>query len=98
MIQKKKVPRAYSKRVRRKTFEEGELGWKVVLPIDAKDRELGKWSPNWEGPLKVHQVLPGNAYWLLSLEGSAHKRFINGKYLKKYFPTMWEMLDTAKKK
>ena len=47
---KKKVARAwartYNKRVRRKSFEEGELVWKVVLPIRAKDRELGKWSPN----------------------------------------------------
>ena len=68
-----------------------------MLPIDAKDRELGKWSPNWEGPFKVHQVLPGNAYWLSSLEGEPNKRFINGKYLKKYFPIIWEMLDTAKK-
>ena len=64
MIQKKKVARAYNKRVRRKSFEEGELVWKVTLPINARDRELGKWSPNWEGPFKVHQVLPGNEYWL----------------------------------
>ena len=34
--------RAYNKRVRRKNCEEGELVWKVVVPIDAKDRELGK--------------------------------------------------------
>ena len=33
MIQKKKVSRAYNKWVRRKNFEEGELVWKVVLPI-----------------------------------------------------------------
>ena len=97
IIQKKKVARAFNKRVRRKSFEEGELVWKVVLPISAKDRELGKWSPNWEGPFKVHQVLLENAYWLSSLEGEPHKRFINGKYLKKYFPTIWEMLDTTKK-
>ena len=46
MIQKKKVARAYNKRVRIKNFEEGGLVWKVVLPIGAKDKELGKWSPN----------------------------------------------------
>ena len=34
MIQKKKVARAYNKRVRRKSFEEGELVWKVVLVTD----------------------------------------------------------------
>ena len=46
MIQKKKVAKAYNKRVRRKNFEEGELIWKVMLPINAKDNELGKWSSN----------------------------------------------------
>ena len=91
------MARAYNKQVRRMNFEEGELVWKVVVPIGAKDKELGKWSPNWEGPFKVYQVLPGNAYWLSSLKGESHKRFINGKYLKKYFPTMWKMLDTSKK-
>ena len=62
MIQKKRVARAYNKRVIRNNFEEGKLVWKVVLPIGAKDGELGKWSPNWEGPFKVHQILPENAY------------------------------------
>ena len=62
MIRKKNVTWAYNKRVRRKSFEEGELVWKVVLPIGVKDRELGKWSPNWEGLFKVHQVLLENSY------------------------------------
>ena len=62
MIQKKKITRAYNKGVRRKSCEEGEPVWKVVLPISAKDKEFGKWSLNYEGPFKVHQVLLGNAY------------------------------------
>ena len=35
-IQKNKVARAYNKRVRRKSFEEGGLVWKVMLPIGSK--------------------------------------------------------------
>ena len=97
MIQKKKMARAYNKSVIRKSFEEGELIWKVVLPIGYKDIEFEKWSPNWERAFKFYQALPRNANWLSSLEGEPHKRFINGKYLKKYFSTMWEMLDIAKK-
>ena len=42
MIQKKKVARAHNKRVKRKSFEEGKLVWKVVLIIGAKDKEFGK--------------------------------------------------------
>ena len=88
LVQKSKATHTYNKRVKRKSFEEGDLVWKIILPIGSKDRKLGKWSPNWEGPFKVHQVQPGNAYWLASLQGEPHKRYINGKYLKKYFLTM----------
>ncbi|XP_038685734.1 uncharacterized protein LOC119985517 [Tripterygium wilfordii] len=76
LVQYKKIHRAYNKRVKKKTFHE--------------DREFDKWSPNWEGPFKVHKVLKGNSYWLYSLEGQPHRKFINGKYLKGYFPTIWE--------
>ncbi|XP_075497226.1 uncharacterized protein LOC142534177 [Primulina tabacum] len=54
MLQKSKVARSYNKRVNKKIFEEGDVVWKVVLPLGSKDREFGKWSPNWEGPFKVH--------------------------------------------
>ena len=60
-----------------------------------ENRENGLF--NWEGPFKVHQVLPGNAYWLESLQGEPHKRCINGKYLKRYFPTIWEIVETSEK-
>ena len=42
MIKKKKVAQAYNKWVKRKSFEEGGVVWKVVLPISFEDRELGK--------------------------------------------------------
>ena len=62
LIQKNKVAQTHNKGIKSKSFEEGELVWKIILSVGSKDKELGKWSPNWEGPLKVHQVLPGNAY------------------------------------
>ena len=42
MIHKNKVARAYNKQVKKNNFEEGELVWKVVLQINAKNKELGK--------------------------------------------------------
>ncbi|XP_073019371.1 uncharacterized protein [Primulina eburnea] len=90
VLQKQKVARIYNKRVNKKIFHEGEIVWKAILPIGTKDRELGKWSLNWEGPFKVHKLLDGNAYRLSSLDGHPHKRCINGKYLKSYFPSMRE--------
>ena len=32
-----------------------------------------------------------------NLQGESHQRFINGKYLKQYFSTMWERLGITKR-
>ena len=82
LVHKNKVSKAYNKRVKRKSFKVGDIFWKIILSIGSKDRELGKWSPNWERPFKVHQVLLGNSYLLANLQREPHKRFINEKYLK----------------
>ncbi|XP_068331394.1 uncharacterized protein [Pyrus communis] len=39
---KKAVPRAYNKKVKLKTFKEGELVWKVILPSGAQVRGFEK--------------------------------------------------------
>ena len=33
--------------------------------------------------------VPGNAYILETLEGEEYSRTLNGKYLKKYYPSVW---------
>lgn len=52
---------------------------------------LGKWSPKWEGPFKILQVFSNGAYEIEEL--SKEKRILreNGKYLKKYKPTLQEI-------
>ena len=97
LIQKNKVAQTYNNIIKKKSFKERKLVWNIILLVGSKNKELGKWSPNWEGPFKVHQVLPGNAYWLENLHREPHKRFINGKYLKNYFPTMWEIIKNSQK-
>ena len=82
---KLRVARHYNKKVKNKQFGEGELVQKVKLPIGYKDYKFSKWSPNWEGPYRISRCAPGNAYILETLEG----RVINGKYLKKYYPSIW---------
>ena len=73
--------------MKRKSFEVGDHIWKIILPIGSKDKEFRKWSPNWEKPFKVHQVLSRNAYWLASQQEEPHNKFINEKYLNlSYFP------------
>ena len=43
---KLRVAKYYNKRVKNKYFFEGDLVWKVKLPIGSKDSKFGKWSPN----------------------------------------------------
>ena len=71
-----------------KVFQEGELVWELILPIGSKDNAYGKWSPNWHGPYRVIGIVPGNAYMLETLEGEKFPRAVNGKYLKKYYPSI----------
>ena len=95
-IQKLKAAKSYNRHVRPKDFTEGELVWKTILPIGSKDPKLGKWSPDWEGPFKISKVMRGGAYYLKDIDGEIHDRPINGRYLKKYFPSIWETEGSTK--
>lgn len=52
--------------------------------MDRKDRTLGNWSPNWEGPLIIRQVFSNNAYEIEELTPEGRILRLNGKYLKRY--------------
>jgi hypothetical protein len=43
---KKRVARWYDKKVKAKEFADGDLVWKLILPIGTKSSKFGKWSPN----------------------------------------------------
>ncbi|XP_059630358.1 uncharacterized protein LOC132273416 [Cornus florida] len=53
IAQKKKVIRLYNKKVKAKIFVDGDLVWQVRFPLGVKDKEYGKWTPNWKGPYLV---------------------------------------------
>jgi hypothetical protein len=84
------VARAYNKKVKAKSFQVGDLVWKTILPLRNKDRKFEKWSPSWEGPYKVKQVMSGNAYLLQTLHGKDLPKALNGCFLKQYHPSMWQ--------
>jgi hypothetical protein len=66
---KRRVARAYNKRVKAKSFQVGDLVWKTILPIGSKSNKFGKRSPSWEGPYKVVRVCSRNSYMVESLQG-----------------------------
>jgi hypothetical protein len=82
------VAKYYNKKVNVKQFAEGDLVWKALLPIGTKYSAFGKWSPIWEGPFRVVRCVPGNAYILKTLLGEEFTAAINGRYLKKYYPSI----------
>ena len=86
---KLRIAKYYNQKVREKRFSEGDLVWKVVFTIGTKDNKYGKWSPNWEGPYRITRSAPGNAYFYETLEGEEFFRAINGKFFKKYYPSVW---------
>ena len=87
---KARVPRAYNKKVKSKSFQIGDLVWQTILPIGMKSNQFGKWSPNWKGPFTVVKIMFGNSYMLETMKGECLTKEINGRYLKKYFPSVWQ--------
>ena len=83
-----RVARAYNKKVRAKSFQVGELVWKTILPLGTKSNKFGKWSPSWEGPYKIIKVIFGNSYMVETMQGEHLPRSLNGRYLKKYYPSV----------
>ena len=85
-----RVARAYNKKVRIKSFQVGDLIWKTILPLGMKSNKFGKWSPSWEGPYKIIKVISGNSYMMETMQGGCLPRAINGRYLKKFYPSVWQ--------
>jgi hypothetical protein len=52
---KKRIARWYDKKVKVKEFAEGDLIWKLILPIGSRDPKYGKWSLSY-GPPWAHYL------------------------------------------
>ena len=85
-----RMARAYNKKVKAKSFQVGELIWKTILPLGTKSNKFGKWSPSWEGPYKIVKVIFGNSYMVETMQGERLPRALNGRCLKKYYPSVWQ--------
>jgi hypothetical protein len=88
--EKVKIAKAYNKRVMEKAFQVGDLVWKTILPLGTQSGKFGKWSPSWEGLFRVIRVVPSNAYFMENLKGYSLPKALNGKYLKRDYPSMWQ--------
>ncbi|XP_057452239.1 uncharacterized protein LOC130744063 [Lotus japonicus] len=89
--QKERIVRAYSKKVKSRSFIRGDYVWKVILPMDKRNRNYGKWAPNWEGPFTVKKVFSNNAYSIKEIGCQGRRVTVNGKCLKPYKPMLHEI-------
>jgi hypothetical protein len=77
------LARVYKERVKGKSFCVGDLVWKMILPIGFKRNKFRKWSPNWDGPYGIEEVILENSYMVQNLQGTSLPRALYGKYLKR---------------
>jgi hypothetical protein len=84
--EKLRVAKAYNKKVQKKSFRVGDKVWKTILPVN----RFGKWSPSWKGPYIVIRIILGNVYFVETMEGRSLPKALNEKYLKKYYPSVWQ--------
>jgi hypothetical protein len=85
-----RVARAYNKKVKEKSFQVEDLVWKSILSIGSRSNKFRKWSPNWKGQYRIGEVILGNSYMVQSVQGTSLPRALNGKYLKRYYPSVWQ--------
>ncbi|XP_040364525.1 uncharacterized protein LOC121050040 [Rosa chinensis] len=93
VMEKQRIARAYDKRTRGPSYKAGELVWKAIFPLGEKLTGRGKWTPRWEGPFVVHRILERREFHLKDLDGDLHRNPINDRFLKKYYPSVWEFED-----
>jgi hypothetical protein len=47
------VGKAYSNKVKAKSFQVGDIVRKTILPLRSRDQKFDKWSPSWEGSFRI---------------------------------------------
>ena len=93
--EKLRVAKVYNKRVKEKSFQIGDLVWKTILPLGTKNNKFDKWSLSWEAPYSIVEIVHGNSYFVQSLQGERLPKALNVKYLKKYYPGVWQRPDSG---
>jgi hypothetical protein len=88
--EKIKIAKAYNKHVMEKSFQVGDLVWKMIFPLVTRSGKFDKWSHSWEGQIRVIWLVLSNAYFVEDLEGQSLPKALNRKYLKCYYPSMWQ--------
>ena len=74
-LYRKRIIRAFQKRVRARNFEVGHLVLKRTFPH--QDEYKGKFALNWQGPYMVRKILSRGALALSEMDGTVWPKPIN---------------------
>ncbi|XP_019104863.1 uncharacterized protein LOC109134909 [Beta vulgaris subsp. vulgaris] len=83
-LYKPRMAREFNKRVTRRPLKVGDL---VLRKMEAVGRakEMGKLTPNWEGPYKIVHEVQSGTFHLEAMDGRPIPRTWNSNTLKKYY-------------
>jgi hypothetical protein len=74
-----RMSRAFDKRVKRRSFKEGDLVLMVIRPMNITHRMQSKFEPKWGGPYIVKDVYSSGTYRIISPDDEYCPPPINGK-------------------
>ncbi|XP_049348561.1 uncharacterized protein LOC125813120 [Solanum verrucosum] len=81
-LYQQRMIRTLNKKMRSRTFEEGQLVLKRIFPY--QNEYKGKFASNWQGPYMVRKVLSGGALILSEMDGQEWPKPINSNAVKRY--------------
>ena len=82
-LYQRRMKKAFDKKVRPRTFQEGDLVLKRIMSMYKEPR--GKWTPNYEGPFVVVRAFSGGALILATMDGDELPYPVNTDSVKRYF-------------
>ena len=80
---KRKMTRAFRKRVKPKKFQRGDLVLKVLGGLINDPR--GKFRLSWRGPYVIRDLTREGAAWLTNLDGNQFTELVNVDQLKRFY-------------
>jgi hypothetical protein len=87
---KLRVARPYNKRVKEICFKSEILFGRQFCLLGLGATRSGSDHQNWEGSYRIEKVISRNSYMVQSIQGTSLPRALNGKYLKMYYPIVWQ--------
>ena len=82
MYQKRMI-KAFNKKVRRQTYQVGDLVIKRIILPQGDPR--GKWTPTYEGPFVIKIIFSGGAMILTTMDGDDLPHPVNADIVKRYY-------------